>query len=822
VADDVRVAFADLVAIDGVPANKVVQVFRRIGVALGVKVEGHVSRRSVGRCVAEAGNASKLEFVEATKNASGITLAGDGTSHKNETYESKFATIIQDESDGNKKLQFFLGLQMAANHTSETQRDGWIDTIKQLWEMGHEAGILDSDDAREFWTLVTGFHSDHAADQKKLFGLLEEYKTLCERGLRGEKTVRGMLSPALESFLFKVTHEAMRVAGGSAKWDALSASEKQASIDKSRKQIVRDLGEDEFRKLSPEEQADVDLFLWAGCCMHKELNAFKGGVFGMAQFWAQRGLEAPMKLYNRDNAAALKAVGTEAASRAEDVSTGGAIKLVSLCGAIFRHKDRKRGQQDSLRFFFDLELGFVVSFPDSSNTRFQSHEEGCAVLITYNDLFIKFLTYVRENKGSRTLNHMEKNVFQALHDIPTRHEICAVTLYYLAISYMREIRGHSHAEHNVLRLRDLHERLIAHIEDLIENPDLLLAPDASCETGAMDGKMWERPEAFYAVHRYAPDLPHLRDLLIAFLTAAKETWLRFAEEFSPDGRLAAATFEQIERAWMEVTNDLCESSFGMFRQTAKANPTMTLSQHNARAMYKFNGTSDYLRKLGPGMRAFLRRITRQQDASGDNRRQRIEIATSRQDVALRNIERDRIRLEKVRAARDALDRLAPILTLTALEYAYQLTPKSKDYLTIKVINEQLEWHKTYGAPGMPKLKKDWGSNRDTKYATLKAAVTEARERVPAHEKFGGLQVTGVSTELTKISTYVQTVLYTTEQGWQHIRTNRTNGVKESGEQNRTIRMHGTQSRTVTYALQIVARDNLTISSSAVISCPLHH
>lgn len=141
-------------------------------------------------------------------------------------------------------------------------------------------------------------------------------------------------------------------------------------------------------------------------------------------------------MYNRDNDATVqKAPGTDASKRAE-VTKGGAVKVASLCGAIFRHKDRKRGQQDTLRFFFDLELGFVISFPGTNNTRFQSHAhaEACAVLITYLDLFIKFLTFVKENKVSRKLNHMEQNVSDGLHYNATRHEIVVITLYWLATS----------------------------------------------------------------------------------------------------------------------------------------------------------------------------------------------------------------------------------------------------------------------------------------------------------------------------------------------------------------------------------------------------
>lgn len=98
--------------------------------------------------------------------------------------------------------------------------------------------------------------------------------------------------------------------------------------------------------------------------------------------------------------------------------------------------------------------------------------------------------------------------------------------------------------------------------------------------------------------------------MVAFLHGACTTWLRFMSEFSDDGAIAKATPEQIERAWMESTNDLCESAFGMFRQDSNVNPNMALMQYNARKMFKFNGKSDFLRKLGPKMRQFLRKVTR--------------------------------------------------------------------------------------------------------------------------------------------------------------------------------------------------------------------
>ncbi|KAJ3780625.1 hypothetical protein GGU10DRAFT_380399 [Lentinula aff. detonsa] len=154
---------------------------------------------------------------------------------------------------------------------------------------------------------------------------------------------------------------------------------------------------------------------------------------------------------------------------------------------------------------------------------------------------------------------------------------------------------------------------------LITHPEYLIGPDASADKGSLDGHSWERPEAFYASQRYAPDLPYLKSILVDFLMNAKVVWLRFSSEFEPGGAVANATPEQIERAWMLKTNDLNGSAFGMFRQAAKHNPTMSLAQYNSRKMYKLNQTSQFLCSLTPKMRKFLREITCQQDSSGSSR-----------------------------------------------------------------------------------------------------------------------------------------------------------------------------------------------------------
>ncbi|KAJ3887852.1 hypothetical protein GG344DRAFT_68453 [Lentinula edodes] len=170
--------------------------------AFGIEVKGDVSRRSVGRIAKEGGVASKLQFGEAVLNPSTkrITILSDGTTHKNETYETKQATVIQ----ADQKLQFFLGLKMAVNHTSETQ-----------------------DDARIFWILVTGFHSDHAADQKKLFELLKKWKEHCDQELHGEQAVKRLTNLEYACLIFQGSQALVQQVGGPAAWEVLTVTKRQ-------------------------------------------------------------------------------------------------------------------------------------------------------------------------------------------------------------------------------------------------------------------------------------------------------------------------------------------------------------------------------------------------------------------------------------------------------------------------------------------------------------------------------------------------------------------------------------------------------------------
>jgi hypothetical protein len=113
--------------------------------------------------------------------------------------------------------------------------------------------------------------------------------------------------------------------------------------------LVLELGHEAYSQLSDNEKHKVDMFIWAGCAMHKDLNCVKGGNAAMMLWWEENAVTGPTFLANRDNAAVLRYAEnldepTMAEQRAMEISGCGGVKLASLAGSLFNNKDDKVGQ----------------------------------------------------------------------------------------------------------------------------------------------------------------------------------------------------------------------------------------------------------------------------------------------------------------------------------------------------------------------------------------------------------------------------------------------------------------------------------------------
>ncbi|KAJ8489944.1 hypothetical protein ONZ51_g2649 [Trametes cubensis] len=727
IPDTTRNLIHDLVSL-GLKVHQVRAVIEAVAGSAGVSVEGSISDRSVERIVLEGLVASELQVAVEGRDAEGITISSDGTTHKNVNYDSRHMHFNSASSSAHDRR--FVGIQSAPNHTSDTQLNGWKARFESLVET-YNASPLAGDKPLDTWTYlqkVYGLLTDHAEDQKRLKTLLAEWKTQCDREVRGKRAIEQLAPLDLLPILAEEVATAVESAGGADAWAALMPEEINIANLEIRQSMIARLGEAAYSALPEPERQLADLFIHAGCCMHKELNAVKGGNTRMMKFWSAAGLQPPVLLMNRDNDAAARSGASAAAARATEKSCGGAVKLAELAGALFRHKDNKKGQQDATRYFFEAALGERFTFPDTSNTRYQSYCEAAGELVVHLQLYRDFLELVRDKKTTGAFNHMERNVYAGLHDIPTLTELCVLALYGQSIChpYMRDVRGPQDGLTNHLDMGPLHERLKAYMTRIIADPDILLAPDASHTRAALDGEPWERPAVITSVHALAPSLPHLRGALVEFFTGALATWERFTAEFAPGGTIANLSTYHRSLAWMPTTNDENEGALGSWRNTARAAPSISLHQHNARSMYKMNRTSEFVStSCGPAEQKFFRQRAREIDGAGLERKRRLDLATENENSAKRqNNERLAKRARKT-ARRTKLAQIQPVLDVTQLTIA-----KTNEFF-----KEQLAWHHEFIDTGPRADKKipmvKTLTSKELRLAALIAAVHRYNAAPPA-------------------------------------------------------------------------------------------
>ena len=274
------------------------------------------------------------------------------------------------------------------------------------------------------------------------------------------------------------------------------------------------LGERAYQRLSPEEKEIVDLWVWSGCAMHKDLNAMKGGAGEMARQWAEFGdgttLVSMMSKF--------KAAAVEADSALEETIVGpgdrGGEKLTELVGSLVKHRETKKGHQERFYAFSVQFLGTPrpVQFPDTSNNRYQSHSFTASEILRHLDLYRAFLRSVADLKAlGNKLNHLEQNVQAGLDDPATLSELCVLSLYSQTISipFVQHIHTPSDASLNGLDLGLDYDRIKHHMEAVIKNPNILLGQGSSHEIGTLYGEKWEDEEVINFIWANLNSFPHL-------------------------------------------------------------------------------------------------------------------------------------------------------------------------------------------------------------------------------------------------------------------------------------------------------------------------
>ncbi|KAJ7877146.1 hypothetical protein B0H13DRAFT_1631869 [Mycena leptocephala] len=709
---------ARVMADSGCARSKVGPLMVRIGEIFGIRIDRAMDRRTVGRAIEEGGVAARMQVIYELSKSSGVTISAESTSNRGQNIESShLATRAPDYKSGNLDIDpnstpkvRFLGVEKTLDHTSAKAVESWktrLDDFIDLFNRSPLAQRLAKKySVREFLKILKGMNGDHASVEKGTAMGIKDLKIEAAIQDLGEAALGGKAFMELVHYLAAWNAKKIAEAGGEEGWKALSPAEQAECDAKLMTEIVAALGKESYDALSPEDRRTVDLFIWGGCCMHKDQNSFKGGNTEMMAEWKKLDAVAPVLLANKANAAVLRnvfdrtfspdAVLSEDEFRAFEASTRGGVKACALAGAIFNNKDKaKKGQGERHVDFMRKKLGKQHrKFPDTNNTRFGSHGDAAAELITYLQHYLEILDVIHWSKHFPSLTNIEKNLLAALQDIPTLTELVAMVLYRVLIThpYMRQVRGPGTENTNLLDLGPLHQAVQDHIKSLLEDPDLIFGSDVSFETATLDGKEWSDPAAMEAVFKLIPSLPHVKEITIAFFRGALVTFTRFSAEFAPSGLIDSCSATEKQEAWMPSTNDANEGGLGAYTVAVRGKPTLTLHQYNAQAMFRRNNTQDFMNAVFTDEdHAYIMREARRIDASGEETKMRAKIVDFRIRTAA---------MQKEKALAKA--RRAALLLQEHLNRPLVSLPEMSG-LTVPKIVDQLNSYRARGVPNILKI-----------------------------------------------------------------------------------------------------------------------
>ncbi|KAJ7740117.1 hypothetical protein B0H16DRAFT_1378659, partial [Mycena metata] len=352
---------ARIMADGGCARAKVGPLMVRIGDIFGVRVTRAMDRRTVGRAIEEGGVAARMQAIYELSQSQGVTISADSTSNRGINIESSHMNLrVPDYASGSistdpnsaPKVRF-LGVEKTVDHSSAESVRGWNRRMQEnidLFNRSPLARRLERQySVREWLRILRGMHGDHASPEKSTAAGLQEQKRDGAIQDLGEDALSGKSYMELVEYLGAWNARKIVEVGGVEGWNALSPAEQTARDVKMMSDIVTALGREAYDALNPADRRMIDLFVWGGCCMHKDLNSFKGGNTEMMLEWRKLGIAGPILLANKDNAALLQnlldpaqpqdAVLTEDQLRAFEASTRGGVKTAALAGAIFNNKD---------------------------------------------------------------------------------------------------------------------------------------------------------------------------------------------------------------------------------------------------------------------------------------------------------------------------------------------------------------------------------------------------------------------------------------------------------------------------------------------------
>ncbi|KAJ6449258.1 hypothetical protein C8R45DRAFT_849842 [Mycena sanguinolenta] len=711
----------------GCSQEKVGEMIQYVGCMAGCSVHQRMSRRTVQRALIEGGVAACIQLAHEMSQADGVALSTDATTVRGENYESGFVMINKGTSH---KMRIF-SMTSTVSHSSEAQLANikfQIAAISTLYKQSPLARRSKLNfELHDFARIVKTMNADHAADAKKLARLFEGWRNETARILLGYEEIQRMDPPKIVEIVREISAKNLEEVGGAEAWSKLSDDAKDTLTKSSMDTLAYRLGDEVFDQLPPEVRREIELFFWVGCSMHKELNCCVAFEKGMQLYYEGRPEgERPVLLAHRDNDATIQLAeeggeSTAAVRRALKVSERGAIKLISLFGALVNHKDDKKGLHDVYENYFRPSIGAGVRFPDTSNTWYQSHGRGGARLLSYLEEHRNFVNFVKDQKSKRTLNHMEQNIVKGLHCPKTIAQMIAFVLFCMAVMhpYALQVRGPGTEKLNMLDLGPLHDSVKVHMRKLIDNPSLLVSSSADAyKLATLDGKPWSDQNAWAACVQLAPTHPDVVPLISAGLKEGLECFERFTEEFAVGGRIDTATPEERRAGCASSTNDPNEGLLGMWRKFSRESPSSTVGHFTDQAMFRRNETQSFMdQEMNTDEdHQFLRQEARRIDESGVEKARRTDLNAHKQQVVDERREKD---AEKAEKARQETSRLTAIGIVLDRQHIKKMTdPKLKD---------QLELHRRRGDKDVPM--KSHMKNKGERLAALLTALDRLQGNV---------------------------------------------------------------------------------------------
>ncbi|EKM76395.1 hypothetical protein AGABI1DRAFT_131225 [Agaricus bisporus var. burnettii JB137-S8] len=223
------------------------------------------------------------------------TLSQDSTSNRHINFEahhiamrvpdySKGETIPNETRSPIPKVRL-VRIASTVDHSSESSVTGWLSQLNVISTTYNECPLAKRTQKplplQSFALKLKGMCGDHANGEKSTAKMMEAWKHeqtikyLGESGLL-EKDILSLLG-----YLNQKKEKKILSVGGIDLWEEMSVEKRGKHEADLMEEILFEVGMDVYDSLGTTEREELDSFIWAGCCMHKFQNSFKGGNVAM-------------------------------------------------------------------------------------------------------------------------------------------------------------------------------------------------------------------------------------------------------------------------------------------------------------------------------------------------------------------------------------------------------------------------------------------------------------------------------------------------------------------------------------------------------------